>query len=57
MSDWANDIAMMHHKFGVREWFENNKHDKELMGKYMRFRLKMCMEEMNETIDAARARS
>lgn len=53
MSDWANDIAMMHHKFGVREWFENNKHDKELMGKYMRFRLKMCMEEMNETIDAA----
>ena len=53
MSDWANDIAMMHHKFGVREWFENNKDDKDLMAKYLRFRLKMCMEEMNETIDAA----
>jgi len=53
MSDWANDIAMMHHKFGVKKWFEDNKHDKELMAKYLRFRLKMCMEEMNETIDAA----
>ena len=53
MSDWANDIAMMHHKFGVREWFEANKDNQDLMAKYLRFRLKMCMEEMNETIDAA----
>ena len=53
MSDWAHDINMMHHKFGVHEWFEKNKDDKELMTKYLRFRLKMCMEEMNETIDAA----
>ena len=53
MSDWANDIYMMHNKFGVRDWFEKNKDDKELMAKYLRFRLKMCMEEMNETIDAA----
>jgi hypothetical protein len=53
MSDWANDIRMMHLKFGVHEWFEKNKHDKDLMAKYLRFRLKMCMEEMNETIDAA----
>ena len=53
MSDWANDIMMMHHKFGVRDWFEKNKDDKELMAKYLSFRLKMCMEEMNETIDAA----
>lgn len=53
MSDWANDIMMMHNKFGVREWFEKNKDDKDLMAKYLRFRLKMCMEEMNETIDAA----
>lgn len=52
MSDWANDIMMMHHKFGVRDWFEANKDDKELMKKYLRFRLKMCNEEMNETIDA-----
>lgn len=53
MSDWANDIRMMHLKFGVHDWFEKNKDDKELMAKYLRFRLKMCMEEMNETIDAA----
>jgi hypothetical protein len=53
MSDWANDIRMMHLKFGVHEWFEKNKHDKDIMAKYLRFRLKMCMEEMNETIDAA----
>lgn len=53
MSDWPNDIRMMHHKFGVTDWMENNKHDKELMQKYLRFRLSMCMEEMNETIDAA----
>ena len=53
MSDWAHDINMMHHKFGVHEWFQKNKDDKEVMSKYLRFRLKMCMEEMNETIDAA----
>lgn len=53
MADWAFDIHQMHHKFGVKKWFDENKHDKELMAKYLRFRLKMCMEEMNETIDAA----
>ena len=53
MSDWPNDIRRMHDKFGVTAWMEKNKHDKELMVKYLRFRLKMCMEEMNETIDAA----
>ena len=55
MSDWANDIHMMHHKFGVKEWFENNKHDKDLMGKYLKFRLDMCQEEMTETFDAMKA--
>lgn len=53
MTDWAHDIYMMHNKFGVHEWFAKHKDDKELMAKYLRFRLKMCMEEMNETIDAA----
>jgi UDP:flavonoid glycosyltransferase YjiC (YdhE family) len=52
MSDWANDIAMMHHKFGVRQWFEENKSNKELMDKYLRFRLSMCKEELDETLDA-----
>jgi hypothetical protein len=51
--NWVKDINEMHHKFGVKEWFEKNKDDKDIMSKYLRFRLKMCMEEMNETIDAA----
>ena len=52
-NDWVKDIHVMHDKFGVHDWFEKNKDNKDLMAKYLRFRLKMCMEEMNETIDAA----
>ena len=52
-TNWVQDIHVMHDKFGVHDWFEKNKDNKELMAKYLRFRLKMCMEEMNETIDAA----
>lgn len=57
MSDWANDIYMMHNKFGVHEWFENNKHDKDLMDKYLRFRLSMCKEELDESLDGIEAKS
>ncbi len=53
MSDWANDIHMMHNKFGVKEWFEANKGDKELMKKYLNFRLNMCLEELLETAAAS----
>ena len=56
MSDWANDITMMHYKFGVKEWFEKNKHDKELMKNYLNFRLAMCKEELDETVDAIEAK-
>ena len=56
MSDWANDIMMMHHKFGVREWFEKNKEDKDLMNTYLRFRLNMVREELDETCDAIEAK-
>jgi predicted HAD superfamily Cof-like phosphohydrolase len=56
MSDWANDITMMHYKFGVNEWFEKNKHDKELMNNYLNFRLAMCKEELDETMDAIEAK-
>lgn len=52
MSNWADDIATMHHKFGVRQWFEQNKHDKDLMAKYLAFRLSMCKEELDETLTA-----
>jgi predicted HAD superfamily Cof-like phosphohydrolase len=56
MSDWATDIAMMHSKFGVRDWFEANKDNKDLMDKYLRFRLSMCKEELDETLDAIEAK-
>ena len=52
MNDWANDIYMMHNKFGVKEWFEANKDNKDLMDKYLRFRLSMCKEELDETMAA-----
>ena len=56
MSDWANDIRMMHLKYGVLDWFEDNKDNKELMDKYLRFRLSMCKEELDETLDAIEAK-
>jgi len=52
MSDWVNDIYMMHNKFGVREWFEKNKDDKDLMRKYIMFRMLMIGEEYQETLSA-----
>lgn len=52
MSDWANDIYMMHNKFGVKEWFDKNKDNKDLMATYLKFRLSMCQEELTETLDA-----
>ena len=52
MSDWANDIYMMHNKFGVKEWFDKNKDNKDLMATYLKFRLSMCQEELGETLDA-----
>ena len=52
MSDWANDIYMMHNKYGVREWFEQNKDNKELMRKYLMFRMLMINEELHETLQA-----
>jgi predicted HAD superfamily Cof-like phosphohydrolase len=56
MADMANDMYMMHHKFGVREWFEENKHNSELMENYLNFRLAMCKEELDETFDAMEAK-
>jgi predicted HAD superfamily Cof-like phosphohydrolase len=50
--NWPADIKKMHDRFGVREWFEANKDNKELMDKYIRFRLSMCKEELDETLDA-----
>ena len=52
-ADMVHDMYMMHNKFGVHEWFENNKHDKDLMRKFLAFRLMMQYEELGETMSAA----
>ena len=52
MTDMVNDIYMMHNKFGVKEWFEKNKDDKDLMRKYLMFRMLMIGEEYQETLTA-----
>lgn len=53
-NNWVHDIEDMHHKFGVHDWFEANRDNKDLMNKYLKFRLEMCQEEMDESIAAMR---
>ena len=48
-SDWVMDIADMHQKFGVNDWQYENKNNKELMQKYIAFRMAMIQEEVDET--------
>jgi hypothetical protein len=52
-ADMAHDMYIMHNKFGAHDWFEKNKHDKELMSKFLTFRLNMCLEELLETATAS----
>ena len=53
MSDnWVNDIEDMHDKFGVHDWFQANRSDKDLMQKYLMFRMLMIGEEYQETLAA-----
>ena len=53
MSDnWVNDIDNMHDKFGVHDWFQANRGDKDLMQKYLMFRMLMIGEEYQETLSA-----
>ena len=51
-TNWVQDMADMHQKYGVNEWFEKHKDDKVLMNKYLMFRLLMCQEELHETMQA-----
>jgi predicted HAD superfamily Cof-like phosphohydrolase len=55
MTDWVSDIACMHDAFGVRDWFDMNKDNKELMAKYLAFRMSMIKEEYDETLAAIEA--
>ena len=42
----------MHQKFGVNKWFTKNKSNKEIMKKYLMFRMLMLNEELHETMQA-----
>ena len=55
-NNWFKDMQDMHTKYGVGDWFETNYDNKELMDKYLRFRLAMCKEELDETLDAIDAK-
>ena len=48
-NDWVMDIADMHAKFGVNDWQQFYKNDKDLMQKYIQFRMAMIQEEVDET--------
>ena len=50
--NWVKDINEMHQKYGVHDWFENNKDNKDLMRKYLMFRMLMIGEEYQETLSA-----
>lgn len=46
--NWVNDISKMHQKFGVNQWVEQNKDNKELMREYLMFRVNFLQEELTE---------
>ena len=47
--NWVDDMYHMHKKFGVHEWIKKNKDDKELMKKFLEFRIRFLQEELDET--------
>jgi predicted HAD superfamily Cof-like phosphohydrolase len=50
--DWSHDIAEMHSKFGVHDWIQKNRDNKELMSKFLEFRIAFLKEELDETVKA-----
>ena len=42
--NWVDDMYHMHKKFGVHEWIKKNKDDKELMKKFLDFRIRFLQE-------------
>ncbi len=49
MKSWHHDIHDMHQKYGVHEWIKKNKGNKELMQKFLDFRINFLNEELDET--------
>tara|TARA_Y100001938_G_scaffold120177_1_gene166739 strand:+ start:939 stop:1352 length:414 start_codon:yes stop_codon:yes gene_type:complete len=53
--NWVDDMYNMHKKFGVHEWVKKNKDNKELMRKFLEFRIRFLQEELDETRKAVYA--
>mgnify|MGYP003142985862 FL=1 len=53
--NWVDDMYNMHKKFGVHEWVKKNKDNKELMRKFLEFRIRFLQEELDETRKAVDA--
>ena len=47
-----SDIAEMQTHYGFHEWVERNKHDKDIMEKFLKFRMQFLTEEYLETMTA-----
>ena len=47
--NWPEDMSTMHFKYGVHKWLRDNGDDKELMKKFLEFRVNFLEEELNET--------
>lgn len=47
--NWPEDMSNMHFKYGVHKWLRDNGDDKELMKKFLEFRVNFLEEELNET--------
>lgn len=45
---WVKDIEKMHEKFGVHDWVNKNKNDKEKLKRFLDFRVAFLKEELNE---------
>tara|TARA_Y100001963_G_scaffold159240_1_gene262046 strand:+ start:1724 stop:2137 length:414 start_codon:yes stop_codon:yes gene_type:complete len=52
--DWTDDMAVMHRKYGVNDWMEKNKNDRDKVLKFLEFRLEFLKEELEETVDACK---
>ena len=47
--DWVRDIAIMHDKYGVKKWMEENKENPDKLRTYLQFRVDFLREELDET--------
>ena len=51
--NWFHDMVVMHQKYGVDKWMENEKKSEwSRLEKFMQFRLAMMQEELDETKNA-----